>query len=88
MSEYEWPGELLVAQVFTAGVVLAFSNAKIYEVNFVSFRRGKLIALEVLLMCGLYCFSCGTERKGSWEHSKPFNTQRGFIRKKGPVSIG
>lgn len=88
MSEYEWPGELLVVQVFTAGVVLAFSNAKIYEVNFAYFRRGKLIALEVLLVCGLYFFSCGIERKGFWEHLQPFNTRRGFIRKKGPVSIG
>lgn len=32
-----------VAQVLAAGVILVFSNAKIYEVNSVHFRRGKLI---------------------------------------------
>lgn len=35
VCEYVWPGELLVPQVFTAGVVPVFSNAKKYEVNFI-----------------------------------------------------
>lgn len=39
VSEYIWPGDLFVAQVFTAGVIHIFSNAKIYEMNSMYFRR-------------------------------------------------
>lgn len=73
VSEYEWTGELLIGQVFIAGVVLAFSNGKIYEVNSVYFRRAKLIALEVLLVWVVVFFMwnwgySAWRRKGSWEH--------------------
>lgn len=74
VSEYVWPGELLLPQVFTVDVILVFSNAKIYGVNSMYFRRGKLIVLEVLLVWGLYCFSCGIGVAPPGEEKVPGST--------------
>lgn len=63
-----------VAPVFTASVVLVFSNAKIHEVKSMYFRRGKLIPLLMLvagvwvLLFFMWNLGSACRRKGSWEY--------------------